>query len=261
VQGASRTFNAALSDVVINAQRASDPTAALAEWDAEFRSDINAFLDDELIDAAVDHGRPLELPPRRGVYYAAFTDASGGTGGDSYALSIAHKEGAHLLVDVVRGTHGKYNPQQVTKEYAALLREYGLRTVTGDNFAAEWVTGAWRECGISYTRSELPKSQLYLESIPLFSRGLVRLPDHARLLRELRLLERHTHRSGRDTVDHPRNGHDDHANAVCGVLHVLTAKMPRRIRPEDLARMRLMRPHPRYGRHHVQGPGSLARWR
>jgi hypothetical protein len=25
-------------------------------------------------------------------------------------------------------------------------------------------------------------------------------------------------RSGRDTVDHGRNGHDDHANAVCGVL-------------------------------------------
>jgi hypothetical protein len=31
---------------------------------------------------------------------------------------------------------------------------------------------------------------------PLFARGLVRLPNHQRLLRELRLLERHTHRSG-----------------------------------------------------------------
>jgi hypothetical protein len=43
----------------------------------------------------------------------------------------------------------------------------------------------------------------------LFARGLVRLPDHARLLRELRLLERHTHRSGKDTVNHGRNGSDD----------------------------------------------------
>jgi hypothetical protein len=42
------------------------------------------------------------------------------------------------------------------------------------------------------------------------------------LLRELRLLERHTHRSGKDTVDHPRNGRDDHANAVCGVLRQLS---------------------------------------
>jgi hypothetical protein len=39
-----------------------------------------------------------------------------------------------------------------------------------------------------------------------------------RLIRELRLLERRTHRSGKDTVEHPRNGHDDHANVVCGVL-------------------------------------------
>src|SRR5262249_36711406 len=59
VQGASRVFNPSLSDAVLAAQRAADPTAAGAEWDAEFRSDIGAFLDDELIDAAIDHGRPL----------------------------------------------------------------------------------------------------------------------------------------------------------------------------------------------------------
>jgi hypothetical protein len=29
-------------------------------------------------------------------------------------------------------------------------------------------------------------------------------------------------RSGRDTVDHGRNGHDDHANAVCGVLRKMS---------------------------------------
>jgi hypothetical protein len=27
--------------------------------------------------------------------------------------------------------------------------------------------------------------------------------------------------SGKDTVEHPRNGHDDHANVVCGVLSLL----------------------------------------
>ena len=56
----------------------------------------------------------------------------------------------------------------------------------------------------------------------MFARGLVRLPDHAKLLRELRLLERHTHRSSRDTVDHPRGEHDDLANSCCGVLRSLS---------------------------------------
>jgi hypothetical protein len=55
----------------------------------------------------------------------------------------------------------------------------------------------------------------------LWTRGLVRLPNHPRLLKELRLLERQTHRGGRDSVDHPRDQHDDFANRVCGVLHVL----------------------------------------
>jgi hypothetical protein len=43
------------------------------------------------------------------------------------------------------------------------------------------------------------------------------------LLRELRLLERRTHRSGRDTVDHGAHGHDDYASAVLGCA-VLTRR-------------------------------------
>jgi hypothetical protein len=58
--------------------------------------------------------------------------------------------------------------------------------------------------------------------LPLFARHLVRLPEHPKLLRELRLLERRTHRGGKDSVDHPRGGHDDYANCVRGVLRNLS---------------------------------------
>ena len=128
------------------------------------------------------------------------------------------------IIDVVRGTRGGhgYDPQAVTEEYAALLRDYNIREVGGDHYSAGWVSGAWQKAGIRYIKSELAKSDLYLETLPLFTRGLVRLPDHPKLIRELRLLERHTHRSGRDTVDHGRNGHDDHSNACCGVLRDLS---------------------------------------
>jgi hypothetical protein len=110
----------------------------------------------------------------------------------------------------------------VTKKYAELLKEYKVGTVVGDSYAQEWVAGAWRDAGITYERSSLPKSQIYLEVVPLFTRGLVRMPDHARLLREFRLLELHRHRGGRESVDHPRGGHDDHANAVCGCLREMS---------------------------------------
>src|SRR5262245_46618678 len=220
VQGASKTFNPSLSDATLAAQRAADPTAAGAEWDAEFRSDIGAFLDDELIDAAIDHGRPLELSPVDGVIYRAFVDAAGG-GPDSYTISIGHKQGDVYIIDVVRGTSGKFDPQSVTEEYAKLCRQYRIRSVIGDNYARDWVAGAWRKLGFEYIRSSRPKGAIYLESLPVFTRGLARLPNNARLIRELRLLERRTHRSGKDTVEHPRNGHDDHANVVCGVLSLL----------------------------------------
>ena len=67
---------------------------------------------------------------------------------------------------------------------------------------------------------EKNKSELYLEGLPTFSRGLVMLPEHRRLGRELRLLERHVSRAGRDRVDHGRGGSDDYANAVFGALHL-----------------------------------------
>ena len=74
------------------------------------------------------------------------------------------------------------------------------------------------EKGLAAARRLIVAASIYLESLPIFTRGLVRLPNHARLIRELRLLEWRTHRSGKDTVEHPRNGHDDFANVVCGVL-------------------------------------------
>jgi len=220
VQGASKVFNPSLSDRTLAAQRAADPTAAGAEWDAIFRNDIGAFLDDALIDAAIEYGRPLELSPAEGVIYRVFVDAAGG-GPDSYTLAIGHMEGDAYVIDLVRGTSGKFDPQSITEEYAALCRQYRVRTVTGDNYARDWVAGAWRKLGFEYLRSPKPKGLIYLEALPVFTRGLARLPDHARLIRELRLLERRKHRSGKDTVDHGRNGHDDHANVVCGVLSLL----------------------------------------
>jgi hypothetical protein len=224
VQGTSMQFNPTLDTAVIDAQRRADPTAAASEWDSQFRSDLSAFLDDATIEAAVDYGRPLELAPLSGIYYRAFTDPSGGRH-DSYALAVGHKEGAHFVLDVCRATKGPFNPEETTRQYADLCRQYRVHSVTGDNYAAEWVSQAWGKTSITYVKSDLPKSRLYLEALPLFSRGLVVLPSDQRLLRELRLLERRTHRSGRDTVDHPAQATDDLANATCGVLRTLSDEL------------------------------------
>ena len=219
VQAPTVTLNPSLTEEMISAQRQADPTAARSEWDAEFRADLVGFLDDASIDAAVDRDRPLELPPVAGVRYAGFVDPSGGaSGGDAYTMCISHREGERILVDGVWGRRGPFDPKNVTLEHAALCKCYCIREVTGDKYAREWVVGAWREAGITYTNSDLTASELYLECLPLFMRGLIRLPDHPALLRELRLLERIPSRTGRDQVTHPRGVHDDLANATCACL-------------------------------------------
>jgi hypothetical protein len=145
VQGTSRTFNPTLSEAGIAAMRAADPAAHASEWDAEFRSDLSAFLDDELVERAVDYDRPPELPAITNTSYIAFADAAGGTGNDAYAIAIGHKEGENFIIDVVRGTRPgmRFDPATVTEEYAKLLRYYSIDTVTGDHYAAAWVSSAW----------------------------------------------------------------------------------------------------------------------
>lgn len=102
IQGASTLFNPTLKQKMIDRAMRDDPEAAVAEWNAEFRSDIDAFLDDGQISAAVDMGRPRELPPRPGVQYAAFIEASGGRS-DSYTCVVGHRHGVDLLTMLSRG--------------------------------------------------------------------------------------------------------------------------------------------------------------
>jgi Phage Terminase len=237
VQGPTVAFNKTLDEAAIAAQRQADPTAARSEWDAEVRADLVSFLDDQLVDAAIDGARPLELPPRPNLYYRAFVDASGGAvGGDAYALAIAHREDGRYIVDVVRGQRGPFDPVELTKEYAGLCKQYRVTSVTGDKYALEWVISAWRNAGIAYERSELTASELYLEALPLFTRALVALPPHPTLERELRLLERSPARLKREQVTHPRGCHDDHANVVCGVLCGLASYLGAGAYAEALAR-------------------------
>jgi hypothetical protein len=222
VQGPTLTFNPIYDEADIARKRAADPQGAVAEWDAEFRSDLAAFLDDASIDAAIDRGRPSELPVRDTTVYFVFVDMSGGRH-DASCIGIVHREGDRVVVDVVRGRRG--NPAAAVAEFAELAKHYGCRRITGDNYSADWVATAFENAGCQYVRSRLTRSELYLEGLPLFTRGLVSIPDHAQLIRELRLLERRTARSGKDTVDHGVGGSDDHSNVLFGAMH-LAVKPP-----------------------------------
>jgi len=71
-----------------------------------------------------------------------------------------------------------------------------------------------------------PQSDLYRDALPAFNAGTVALLDSPRLVAQLCGLERRTSRGGRDSIDHGPHGHDDLANAVCGVLADLLVHAP-----------------------------------
>jgi hypothetical protein len=247
VTGPSSTFNPTLDVAEIERAREADPEAARSEWFGEFRSDLAAFLSEELIEQAIAHGRPLEMPPMNGTRYFAFADPSGGRH-DHFCLCIGHKNADGVFVaDVVRGRAPPFDPQAVVAEFAALLGDYGIATIGGDNYSAAWVEAAFKNEGIKYNVSEVAKSQLYIESLPLWTRGAISIPDHPRLLRELRLLERRTSRIGRDSVDHGSGGSDDYANALvgCAVSAAARKKGLGGLFTAEL-RARVMRPANRY---------------
>ena len=201
---------------------AEDPISAAAEYGAEFRTDIEAFVLREAVEACTSVGvrERLRVP---GVFgYKAFVDPSGGSS-DSMTLAIAHRDRDLAVLDCVREIRPPFSPEAVVNEFATLLKSYGIVSVTGDRYAGEWPREQFRKLGIAYEPSEKPKSELYLDFLPLLNSRTVDLLDHARLLNQLIALERRTARSGRDTIDHAPGGHDDVANAVAGVLTQVAA--------------------------------------
>jgi hypothetical protein len=207
-------MNPSVSQRLIDEATERDPAAAAAEFGAEFRSDITAFVDREVVMSLVETGT-RERPPR-GEQYVAFCDPSGGSS-DSMTLAIAHRERDSVIIDCVREIVAPFDPEQATTEFVTTLQSYGITRVVGDRYAGAWVQSAFEKRSIRYDHSELPKSDLYRDLLPLLNSCTITLLDNDRLVNQLAGLERKTGRGGKDSIDHSPGAKDDVANAVAGV--------------------------------------------
>jgi hypothetical protein len=220
VQAATADLNPTFDARAIARAYEDDPAAASSEYGAEFRTDIESFLSRDAIAAVVVPDRH-ELPPMGRESYRAFVDPSGGSN-DAMTLAIGHSERrdgtAIEVLDLLREVRPPFSPEATVRAFAEDLRRYRVTTVHGDRYAGEWPREQFRSHGIHYRPSERAKSDLYRDTLPLINSARVELLDHPRLVGQLVGLERRTARGGRDSIDHPPSGHDDLANAACGVL-------------------------------------------
>ncbi len=204
-----------------------DPASASAEYGAQFRVDIEAFVTREAVDAVVTEGeRERAYVP--GTTYHAFTDPAGGAGKDGFTLAIGHMLKGIAVVDVIREFKPPFSPKAVVEEYSELLKQYGVRRIYGDRYAGLWPVEQFYEHKITYEQSAKPKSELYGAFLSLLNSRKIDLLDDEKTINQLLGLERRTARSGRDSIDHAPNSHDDKINSVAGLCVLLAA--PKRYR-------------------------------
>jgi hypothetical protein len=212
--GASRIFNPTLSQRVVDRALEKDRSRALAEYGAEFRTDVEGFVALEVVEACVGDYR--EQQPAAGTSYQAFVDPSGGSG-DSFTLAISHRDDSDcVVIDAVREVRPPFSPEQVIGDFAALLASYHIDRVTGDRYGGEFPRELFRKHGVDYELAERTKSELFRDFLPLLNSVRVILPRNERLIHQIVSLERRVSPGGRETITHPPNGHDDLGNAVAG---------------------------------------------
>ncbi len=220
VQAKTTDLNPTVPESVIKAALDADPARGAAEWMSVWRTDIESYIGQDVIDRCTAVGR-FELPPLRANAmaggYAGFVDPSGGSS-DSMTLAIAHAEGDLIVLDAIREERPPFSPEDVARRFSDLLLSYDVTTVTGDRYGGEWPRERFAAHGVAYEPSEKTKSELYQECLPLLTARRVELLDHPRLAAQFVGLERRTARGGRDFIDHMPGAHDDLANVAAGAL-------------------------------------------
>jgi hypothetical protein len=193
-------MNPSIDPAIIAAASEADELAARAEYGAEFRRDLEAFVSREVVEAATVPGR-VGLPPVEGTRYLAFADPSGGAQ-DAFALAIAHAEtraGTQVgVLDYLAARRPPFSPDAVVAEFSAAMKTYGVTTVRAEpRFSARSGAGSMRTasgaCGCGRRRARSGGSAAPARSgrrtdswkstrTPLTSAGRRGAPqDHARL--------------------------------------------------------------------------------
>ena len=219
---ASAVMNPKLPLHFVEKALAEDLAKAGAEYLNRWREDVTDFIPADVVEGCSDFDI-YERPPQRDVSYTAYCDPAGGTGTDLFTIAIAHREydeNGTVRLDLVRERKPRFVPAAAIREYAELLRGYGINTVQGDKFGGGFHADEWLRNGITFIPCDKTTSENYLHALPMLLNGRVRLLDNPTLRTQFIGLERHLQPGGRETVTHAQvaSAHDDLAAAACGAI-------------------------------------------
>lgn len=231
-QASTLYMNPSYSQRKIRKAKKKSLTSAATEYDAVFREDVSSYLTEIEIDALTETGIKERLP-KEGYRYYCFVDVSGARS-DSFTFAISHIEEEKIVIDVAYEKIPKYDIDQQIGICSDYMRKFKISQVVGDRYGGEFPIQGFKKQGMQYIQSDLVKSDLYLEFQIICNLQNVILLDNDRTKRQFMILERKAGKSGKDSVEKPRNTHDDIANAISGVAVMTYRKMSRKPSDEEL---------------------------
>lgn len=232
VLGTTLQFNPTFDPQVIADALESDPQLYNAEYNSIWRTDIETFIDRQVVEDSVGDG--IELPPVRGISYIATGDQSTGSGADSFAVAIAYHDFAasKTILVATREYRPPFSPEQVIGEISDFLKTYGISKIWIDRHAYNYVREHFAKHGITcplFTDKDekyLDKSAIYGAFLPLINSKRVELRNNPRLIAQCCALERRVTRgSSNENIDHPTGQHDDLINAAAAALVMAAGSM------------------------------------
>ncbi len=145
---------------------------------------------------------------------------------DSSALVIVHKRGnIRIVAEVIELRPEKgapLKPSVTIRRFAERLKAHGASYVTADAHYVETLREILTEYNLIYSPAPHAPVEAYIRTRMLLRQGLVKLPNHNRLLQQLKEIQGRALPGGGMSVISPRwrtGGHGDISSALVLALH------------------------------------------
>lgn len=207
-----------------------DPQNAEREYGAIFSSaGTEQFFATADIEQSADI-YDMGVVPEPGMEVAAGVDL--GFRQDSSALVIVHiftSEGGSTIrrvaemVELQPTKDNPLKPSEVCKKFAEICRAHGVQSVVGDLHYRDTILEFFSAVDIGYVDAPTQPSTAYVKARALLREGLVVIPKHDRLMRQMKETKARLTPGGMVSISNPRWKRGGHGDLVSALVLALWA--------------------------------------
>lgn len=211
----------------VEIERARDPENAAREFDAQFMSvGADAFFDPLTLDRCVAKDMVLGFLPEPGDMVASGADL--GFAKNSSALAVVHSRNGWISLADLRekkpAEGALLKPSEVCREFAGILVAHQSSFLMADSHYKATAIEHLAEAGLGFRDAPTAPAEAFIATRTAMRDDRVRLPNHPRLLRQLRETKIKRGSGGTVTIILPRWPTGEHGDlAAAFVLAVFQA--------------------------------------